>query len=356
VAESMDVSGTEASDADTDTADARLRVLQLPERPSSARSLRSLPEDDGNRVLRKRIFSIQSRSIPSTEKARLMHHLLSEGYTKSQLLASSRHDSIDIAAAARLSASPGSPTSHVPPSERHGLSGRLQSFKETWYPSLPSLGSPGDTAAVLDLPLTEEDLRPTFVPRKPREDGDLMEEEDDECDAEAAQRFGCKHYVRNVKMQCAMCEKWYTCRLCHDEAETHTLPRRETQHMLCMFCGCAQGVSDTCIKCAKTAAHYYCAICKLWSDDPDKPVYHCYDCGLCRVGRGLGKDYFHCQVSAKVSRSSFVHVSDANVRRNAMPAWISKSPTLTNVLNARRTATAPSAEITYFRRSARSAS
>jgi hypothetical protein len=68
--------------------------------------------------------------------------------------------------------------------------------------------------------------------------------------------------------------------------------------MLCMLCGCAQKASDTCVKCSQSAAYYYCGICKLWNDDASKPMYHCSDCGLCRVGQGLGRDFFHCKVSA----------------------------------------------------------
>ena len=38
-------------------------------------------------------------------------------------------------------------------------------------------------------------------------------------------------------------------------------------------------------------AQYYCDRCKLWDDD-STPIYHCYECGICRVGHGLGKDFF----------------------------------------------------------------
>ncbi len=74
------------------------------------------------------------------------------------------------------------------------------------------------------------------------------------------------------------------------------LPRRETSNMLCMLCGHAQKVGDICVRCGESAARYYCNICKLWNDDPDKSVYHCNDCGICRVGEGLGKDFIHCKV------------------------------------------------------------
>lgn len=40
---------------------------------------------------------------------------------------------------------------------------------------------------------------------------------------------------------------------------------------------------------------YYCKECKLWDSDPRKTIYHCHDCGICRIGKGLGQDYFHCK-------------------------------------------------------------
>ncbi|KAK0740993.1 zinc-ribbon-domain-containing protein, partial [Schizothecium vesticola] len=117
----------------------------------------------------------------------------------------------------------------------------------------------------------------------------ILADEDDQP------RLGCEHYRRNVKMQCATCERWYTCRFCHDAHEDHVLPRTETKHMLCMLCGCPQKASDTCVGCGHSAANYFCGVCKLWNDDPNKSIYHCSDCGLCRVGQGLGRDFFHCK-------------------------------------------------------------
>jgi hypothetical protein len=52
-----------------------------------------------------------------------------------------------------------------------------------------------------------------------------------------------------------------------------------------------------CINCGEISAQYYCNICKLWENRQNKPIYHCGDCGICRRGMGLGKDFFHCKVS-----------------------------------------------------------
>lgn len=41
----------------------------------------------------------------------------------------------------------------------------------------------------------------------------------------------------------------------------------------------------------------------------DRQIYHCPYCNLCRVGKGLGIDYFHCmKCNACMSRSLLVHV------------------------------------------------
>ncbi|BFZ59852.1 hypothetical protein YB2330_000873 [Saitoella coloradoensis] len=108
--------------------------------------------------------------------------------------------------------------------------------------------------------------------------------------------LGCKHYKRAVKLQCHTCNAWSSCRFCHDDSHPdHKLVRQETKNMLCMYCGCAQPAGQNCKHCKKRLAKYYCDICRLWDDDPEKKIYHCPDCGICRIGEGLGKDFFHCK-------------------------------------------------------------
>jgi len=240
-----------------------------------------LPEDDGNGELRKKILAIQAMDVSQTLKAQLMHQLLMEGYNKSR---------------GALPASPGfhpePPISRsVPDRPDSGHGGPLQALK-FWSPL-------SDGPGFLNLPLTESDLRATYVPNVPPSDANALALQFGNMElGDHGQPFlGCEHYRRNVKMQCAACARWYTCRFCHDSAEDHILPRKDTKHMLCMLCGCPQKTSDTCIRCGGSAAYYFCGVCKLWNDDPNKPIYHCSDCGLCRVGQGLGKDFFHCKVS-----------------------------------------------------------
>ncbi|KAJ3019272.1 UNVERIFIED_CONTAM: hypothetical protein HDU68_010739 [Siphonaria sp. JEL0065] len=108
---------------------------------------------------------------------------------------------------------------------------------------------------------------------------------------------GCKHYQRAAKLQAHCCGKWYTCRFCHDEVSDHNIIRNLITTMMCMHCSTVQPAGQDCINvdCQKRVAKYYCKECKLWDDDPRKNIYHCYDCGICRIGKGLGQDYFHCK-------------------------------------------------------------
>lgn len=70
--------------------------------------------------------------------------------------------------------------------------------------------------------------------------------------------------------------------------------RKLTQTMRCMLCFQEQPAAKSCAYCSEEMASYYCAICKLWDDSPDKSFYHCDGCGICRVGKGLGIDFQHC--------------------------------------------------------------
>ncbi|KAI2631721.1 hypothetical protein GGS21DRAFT_539926 [Xylaria nigripes] len=230
-----------------------------------------LPEDDGMSLLRKRIITIQAQEIGHSEKARLMHQLLMEGYTNSRAHLEREQSAIST-----------SPRS----SEKQALQGHgtLESFK--FWP-----GALDEVKSAESFALTEQDLEPSFVPKeRSSEPASAPDSETDDGDL-----LGCEHYRRNVKLECSTCKRWYPCRFCHDKVEDHILIRKETRHMLCMLCGTAQKASQTCVTCEAQSARYYCDICKLWNDDPDKPCYHCNDCGICRIGHGIGKDFYHCK-------------------------------------------------------------
>ncbi|XP_057542697.1 zinc finger protein BRUTUS-like isoform X1 [Amaranthus tricolor] len=107
--------------------------------------------------------------------------------------------------------------------------------------------------------------------------------------------FGCEHYKRNCKLRAVCCGKLFTCRFCHDKVSDHSMDRKATSEMMCMRCCEIQPVGPVCTtpSCNELSmAQYYCSICKFFDDE--RSVYHCPFCNLCRVGKGLGSDFFHC--------------------------------------------------------------
>jgi uncharacterized CHY-type Zn-finger protein len=250
----------------------------------------SLPADDGMGYLRKKIIAIRDRDLDNNEKARMVHNLMTEKYNKSSRASMLKSPTLS-----------NSPMHHPPSSPLPAMNSSPDPCHTSPSPTLDMPAPPYEN----HFALTTEDLQPTYVPRvEPDspvvetgdEAGDEAGDEDTEELDEAS--LGCQHYKRNVKLQCFTCKKWYTCRFCHDEVEEHPLVRRDTENMLCMLCGYAQPAAQSCHQCGEDTAHYYCDICKLWDNDSKKSIYHCHDCGICRIGQGLGKDFFHCKVSA----------------------------------------------------------
>lgn len=77
------------------------------------------------------------------------------------------------------------------------------------------------------------------------------------------------------------------------------LDRYEVKEILCMRCNALQPASDVCINpgCesrGKPFSRYTCKICNFYDDTPNKAIYHCPFCNVCRSGQGLGVDYRHC--------------------------------------------------------------
>lgn len=105
--------------------------------------------------------------------------------------------------------------------------------------------------------------------------------------------LGCEHYRTNCKVRAECCGSWYCCRYCHDDVEDHSIDRHKIKFMLCMLCKTAQPTAKSCRACNKIMAHYHCALCNLWDDDPDKVIFHCSLCGICRKGKR--DDYIHCE-------------------------------------------------------------
>ncbi|KAH8350742.1 hypothetical protein KR084_006912 [Drosophila pseudotakahashii] len=106
-------------------------------------------------------------------------------------------------------------------------------------------------------------------------------------------RFGCAHYKRRAMFVTPCCNKFYKCRFCHDENETHHFDRKTLTELICSECNTRQTVREQCENCGVRFGKYTCLICNLF-DDADKQQYHCHGCGICRIGGA--ENFFHCEV------------------------------------------------------------
>lgn len=103
----------------------------------------------------------------------------------------------------------------------------------------------------------------------------------------------CVHYQRHCLIKANCCGKYYGCRLCHDEVESHKIDRFATELVHCKSCGTDDvPIGKNCGTCGKSFAKYYCSVCKFHDDDLEKDVYHCDPCGICRVGKK--EENSHC--------------------------------------------------------------
>ena len=123
---------------------------------------------------------------------------------------------------------------------------------------------------------------------------------------EELKTLGCKHYPKSFKLKANCCQQWFTCRFCHDEFSHHEMPRKETKEMLCMVCQTSQSAGPECHNC-HTKSGYFCSKCMFWSDEK-KSFFHCEDCGMCRVGKGIGIDFTHCHKCGICLNIGFKHV------------------------------------------------
>ncbi|KAF5860846.1 hypothetical protein ETB97_000998 [Aspergillus alliaceus] len=153
----------------------------------------SLPEDDGMGDLRKKIHAIRDLNCSNMEQARMIHRLMTENYNACQ----SNLDTQTMQATLSHSG-PRSPDRPVTPN-RHESG---QSFKrQSLIPASPSSVAQQEVQHCL----TAEDLKPTFFPKNELEPP--LDDVDD-TDAEELEEacLGCRHYKRNVKLQCHACK------------------------------------------------------------------------------------------------------------------------------------------------------
>jgi RING finger/CHY zinc finger protein 1 len=96
----------------------------------------------------------------------------------------------------------------------------------------------------------------------------------------------CKHYPNKKcnNFYFACCNKNYCCVRCHNEHEIHDI---KLETITCMECKVEQIPSNNCINCKIEFARIYCNLCYIWTELDNT---HCYDCGICRIG----KNNYHC--------------------------------------------------------------
>jgi len=139
---------------------------------------------------------------------------------------------------------------------------------------------------------------------------------------------GCKHYNRKCLLLAPCCNKFYVCRVCHDEAEDHRINRFDVDLIKCMICGEVQRSGRVCQnkRCRDFThpsrrtffAQYHCKVCNLF-DDSDRELYHCEHCGLCRVGSPHSNVHCHtCNICWNLSGFTH-HTCKPNILKENCP-------------------------------------
>lgn len=116
--------------------------------------------------------------------------------------------------------------------------------------------------------------------------------------------FGCKHFLRKCQIYCTVCEKFYFCRQCHNEANPdHDLEYVSssctTPQVKCVLCAAISPPTSNCSSCGSSFANYYCPTCMLYCDAGQDmhPRGHCSTCGVCVLySNTLPGVENHCQL------------------------------------------------------------
>lgn len=108
----------------------------------------------------------------------------------------------------------------------------------------------------------------------------------------------CPHYHALCEVLAPCCGVFLPCRICHDEVHAlgghcavEKMDRFAVQTVRCRRCLAQQEPGPQCVNCAVVFARYYCATCRLWQDKRQS-VFHCEQCGICRVGPR--ENFEHC--------------------------------------------------------------
>ena len=108
----------------------------------------------------------------------------------------------------------------------------------------------------------------------------------------------CKHYTNNILyFTTKCCDTFFNCKRCHNEAYEFNFNEDydhqfEINEIMCKECFEFQPFCGVCIFCNQIFAKYVCEECYIL-EDADRDIFHCDDCGICRVGKE--EDFFHCK-------------------------------------------------------------
>jgi len=114
---------------------------------------------------------------------------------------------------------------------------------------------------------------------------------------------GCSHYRNKCELLAPCCNSYYRCHHCHNDEQDLTcgLLDRSASNITtirCVECQCVQKTpAKSCRECGIQFAEYICHDCSLYRQaDLVNGIFHCEDCGICRIGKGLGEGgtHWHC--------------------------------------------------------------
>lgn len=124
-----------------------------------------------------------------------------------------------------------------------------------------------------------------------KETDNIKEDEVEVVKEEENPLFKCNHYKRKCQLLSPCCDKYYTCRLCHDDAyqynkgcQEERMDRHKVSKVKCLQCETTQEPAKNCKECSISFGLYTCLVCNFFDDDDKKQIYHCVKCGICRMG------------------------------------------------------------------------
>ncbi|KAH7824177.1 uncharacterized protein MONOS_17513 [Monocercomonoides exilis] len=144
------------------------------------------------------------------------------------------------------------------------------SVEEEFTPSLVSVGW-AERKGEVRVELVPQEMGPGWTISRAEFAADYIERHRAEDGGEGGRTryigghlfYGCKHYLRECKVLCGECGRFFSCRVCHDKVADHVLDRRGVAKVWCCRCKEVGRVGRTCEFCENVFARYYCEECHL---------------------------------------------------------------------------------------------